>query len=150
MDIVSIISLIIASFAFLFSIYSHIENTKQTERIKNINIKAKYFEAIFDDYLIRLIPEKRALIWFNQQGNLADFQPLIDTLSEMRNSAAYFRFENKKFYDSLKTSIRDVEDFLSDAGNHKYEKEDQADIYKKIAEKISNVYACINKYYLGL
>lgn len=148
--IVSIISVVIAGIALGFSIFSHVRMEKQNDRIKNVSIKAKYFETIFDSFLIKAVPEKRSLIRFDERGYLADFQPLIDELSEMRNAAMYFRYDNKGFFDELKESIRNVEDFLSDEGNREHDTDEQMETMMEIANRIARLYACINKYYLGL
>ncbi len=148
--IVAIISAVIAGISAGISVFSCIYNNRQTKRINNINIKARYFEKIFDDYLIYRIPEARKYIRFNENGSLDDFQKLIDELSGMRNSATFFKFDNKTFFEDLKAVTQDLENYLSDCGNKTFDNEEQADIYQEIANKTMKIYSCISNYYLGL
>lgn len=148
--IVAIVSAVIAGISAGISIFSCIYNNKQTKKINNINIKSRYFEKIFDDFLIYKIPEARKYIRFNEEGHLDDFQNLIDELSEMRKSASFFRFDNKEFFDKLKLVTQELENYVSDCGNKSFDNEEQANVYKEIADKTMRVYACISDYYLGL
>ena len=49
--VVSVISIIVSAIA------AHVAN-KQNLRLNRINMKARYYEKIFDEYLIRKIPQK--------------------------------------------------------------------------------------------
>jgi len=149
-DIISIISVVIAGLALGCSIISDKNMGRQIDNVKNVSIKAKYFEAIFDKYLITSIPEKRSLIRFDNNTYLVDIQPLIDELSDMRKAAMYFRYENKAFFDELKSLIRDVEDYLSNEGNKKHDADEMSETMTEISNKIAKIYACINKEYLGM
>jgi hypothetical protein len=146
--ILSIISLVVAGLAFLFSIYSHFSASKLTEKINCINLKTKYYEAVFDKYLIYIIPEKRSLVRFDETGHLTDFQPLVDELSNEK-CRALLRFENKSFFDELKEVIRDAEDYLIYEGNKTHDMDEQADTVNKITDRITQIYECINKYRMG-
>ena len=50
--VVSVISIIVSAIA------AHVAN-KQNLRLNRINMKARYYEKIFDEYLIRKIPQAR-------------------------------------------------------------------------------------------
>lgn len=148
--IMAIVSAVIAGISAAISIVSCIYNNKQTKKINNINIKSRYFEKIFDEYLIYKIPEARQYIRFNEKGHLDDFQKMIDELSGMSKSASFFRFDNKEFFNKLKSVTQELENYLSDCGNKSFDNEEQANVYKEIADRTIKVYACISDYYLGI
>lgn len=147
---ISMISAAISAGGALISLFGCFYTNKQTKKMNNLNIKARYFEKIFDDYLIYKIPEARMYIRFNESGKLDDFQKLIDILCEMRKAALFFKFDNKSFYSDLKSSTQELEDYLSKCGNRKFDYEEQADIHKIIGEKMTAIYACISNCYLGI
>lgn len=148
--IVSIISVIIAAISAVISIISCIYNSKQTKKINNINIKSRYFEKIFDDFLIYKVPEARNYIRFDENGKLADYQKYIDVLSDMRKAASFFKYDNNEFFKKLKDVTQNLENYLSDCGNNVFENDEQADVHRQIAEKTMVVYSCISDYYLGV
>ncbi len=144
--IISIISVVIAAISAGISIYTNMQNRK----INSINIKARYFEKIFDKYLIEEIPKTRDYIRFTNEGYLEDFQPLVGTLSDMVKKANFFKYDNRNFYNNLKNKTRDLEDYLTQCGNRTYEYDEQSEVHKKISDMTMEVYSCISNYYLGL
>ena len=44
---------------------------------------------------------------------------------------------------------QDLENYLVECGNKKSDNEEQAGIYKEISKKTTNVYSCIDDYYMG-
>ena len=122
---------------------------EQTERINHSNSMAKYFNVIFDDFLIYKIPEARRYIRFEDE-RLTDFSKLVDELDNMLKSALYFKYTNREFYRELKCKISDVGNYLADCGNnYRYEQDEQAEEFKQINEKIEAIYKCINDAYEG-
>ena len=144
------ISALIAGISAVISFVSCVYNNRQTKKINNINIKSRYFEKIFDDYLIYKIPESRKYIRFDENGKLDDFQKLIDELCNMRKNASFFKYDNNEFYGNLKRLTQDLENYLVDCGNHSFENDEQANVYTKISEKTTKIYGCISNCYLGL
>lgn len=144
--IVAIISAVIALISVIISIIAIIT----TKKINKINMKSRYFQIIFDVYLVKKIPEARTYIRFDTNGRLDDFQNLIDVVSEMRNNATFFKYDNKEFFDKLKEKTQNLENYLVDCSNKQTDNEEQADIYSEIAKKTTEIYGCISDYYMGL
>lgn len=59
---------------------------EQTDRINHSNSMAKYYNVIFDEFLIYKIPEARRYIRFEDE-RLTDFSKLVDELDAMLRSA---------------------------------------------------------------
>ncbi len=139
--IISIVSVIIAAASAIFSY-------QQNKRLSIVNIKAHYYEKIFDDYLIHQIPQSRKYLRFDGES-LKDGQKLLDTLSEMRMNALYFKYDNRVFYKELVSYITDMEDYICECGNKKFEQEEQAEVWISIQNRMEKIYSCIHENYTG-
>ena len=146
---ISIIAAVLSFFSVIVALGSAIYTLKQNKTLNNINMRAKYFNIIFDDYLITKIPQSRKYLRF-ANNKLVDSQQLCDTLSDMLNSALYFRYENKEFYTTLKTKVQDIEDYVMNCGNKIYEQEEQGIVFTTIHNKLADLYKCINDNYTGI
>ena len=113
--------------------YNFVQKTyEQTERINHSNSMAKYYNVIFDEFLIYKIPEARRYIRFEDE-RLTDFSKLVDELDAMLRSALYFKYTNRDFYKELKCKINELESYLAECGNnHNYEQDEQAEEFKII------------------
>jgi len=148
--ILSIISLVFAAASVGFTIYSYMDTKNREKKDNIVNYKSRYFQIVFDDYLLNKIPEERRYIRFNEVNRLDDFQGLINCLSDMRVSALYFKYDNNDFYTEMKNITQELEDYLSECGNKSYDKDDQYQVMRNINEKVIRLYSCINEKYLGL
>ena len=61
----------------------------------------------------------------------------------------YFRYADKKFYDSLHNQIEDIEDFVLECGNKQSFQEEQGRVFDKIQVKLEGLYKTINDNYVG-
>lgn len=142
-------SLIISIAAFLVSVISIIVTFRQNKAITTLNLQSRYFEKIFDKYLIEEIPKARTYIRYSN-NRLADADKLIDTLDNVKSDSLYFKYNNNKFYESLKDNIDDLGKFLSECSNiDESDQDKQADNIKKIGNKITTIYQIINTYSTG-
>lgn len=146
--IVSIIAVIVSGVSIIVSIISAILAYKQQVRLNRINMRAKYFEQIFDDYLIEKIPKARKYLRF-EDNKLVDSEQLCQTLSDLLSSSLYFRYENGEFYKELKKQIQGIEDYVLQCGNQSYEQEEQGKVFEEIHNRLSNFYKYINDNYIG-
>lgn len=147
-DIGSIAGAVIGLVTFIGNIFLYYKTRKETRHINNTNSMAKYYNEIFDEYLIDKIPSSREYIRF-KEGSLKDFRQLTDTLDSMAKKALYFKYSNQKFYRNLKKKIESFEDYLADCGNHKYDQDEQSEIILEIGKRIEDLYCCINNSYQG-
>ncbi|MDE7425099.1 MAG: hypothetical protein K2N51_15670 [Lachnospiraceae bacterium] len=134
--------------AIIISILSIIISFIQNRKMNNVNIKAHYFEKIFDEYMISQIPKARKYIRFSN-GKLSDFEELGNVLNRMIANAIFFKFDNIKFYKELKICVQNLEDYMYECSTKTYEDEEQSNIYKEIQIHLEKIYHCINKYYSG-
>ena len=146
--IISIIAVIVSGISIIVSIISAVLAYKQQVKLNTINMRAKYFEQIFDDYLIEKIPKARKYLRF-ENNKLVDSEQLCQTLSELLVSSLYFRYENAEFYKKLKEQIQSIEDYVSQCGNQCYEQEEQGKVFEEIHKRLSELYKYINDHYIG-
>lgn len=142
-------ALIISICSIFISTTLTILSFKQNERFKDVNLKARYHEKIFDDYLIEHIPKSRTYIRF-KDGYLTDFDKLTNNLAQMMEKAIYFKYSDINFYNNLKNLVSELEDYLSESSNKKIDNEEQAKLYENIHQKIISIYECINNAYIGI
>lgn len=146
--VLSIIAIVVSGISIIASVVCASIAYFQNKRINNINMKSRFFEKIFDDYLISTIPEARRYLRFSE-GHLVDGEKLGDELNALLNRALYFKFDNKSFFDELKHNISKLEDYIMECGNKNFDNEEQAVVFSKIHEQIEEIYSCINDYYIG-
>lgn len=146
--IISIIAVVVSAISIIVSIITAIFAYKQQTRLNRINMRAKYFEKIFDEYLIEYIPKARKYLRF-ENNKLVDSEQLCQTLSDLLNASLYFRYENGEFYKELKTQIQSIEDYVLKCGNQNYEQEEQGKVFEEIHNKLSGLYKYINDNYVG-
>lgn len=148
-DIIDIVTIIMAGISLVISIVVAVFQYFQQRSIHRASLNSKYHDEIFLEHLIHKIPEARKYIRFNEADKLDDTDKFTDELNQMLNRALYYKYKDKGFYKKLKDKIQDIEDYVMDCGNKSFEQEDQAEVYKKIQEKLEEMYKLINNQYLG-
>lgn len=134
------IALIVSVAAFVLSIIAMF----QTKKINDINLSASYYSKIFEQYLIKKIPEARQYLWFNDAGNLSHIDSLSDVMADLKNDALYFKYNNPNFYDELGKKIDDLENYLMELANDCTNRDEQEEKMSEISIKIEIIYFCID------
>ena len=136
--IVSVLSLVISVIGVLIQ-----------KKLNRVNLEAKYFEVVFNTYILEKIPEKVAALKFDSRHKLdKSYKELNDTLMEMVRKARYFSFVNQKFYIELSEKTMDVDELLvSISGKTILQVKEQNQKIIEIEDAVSKVIVCINKNY---
>lgn len=144
-------SFILSILAGIFSIISLIFTYKQSNKHNSLNLESRYFEKIFDTYLITKIPQSRKYIRYDHTTNkLVDINKMIDVLGYMKNDSLYFKYSNPDFYKDLVDLILNLEDFICECSNYaQVDTDKQAKNILEIGSKIEGIYSYINKHSLG-
>ena len=146
--VISIIAVVASFISIVVAIVCAVITFIQNRKINDVNIKAKYFEKIFDPYLIDKIPQARKYLRF-ENNRLVDGNELSNVLSELMNAALYFRYDNINFYKQLKESVRELDDYIMNNGNIESEQEEQGQVFLEIQRKLEKLYKCINDHSVG-
>ena len=143
-----IIAIIISVIAILASVICAVIAFIQNYKINKINMKAGYYNKIFDSYLIEKIPMSYRYMIF-KDNKLYDSDKISDVLSDLIKYIFYFKCADRKFYEVLKKSIEEIEDYILECGNRQFIQDEQGKVFENIQEKLENLYAIINNSYIG-
>lgn len=139
--------IVLSIIAIILSIVSFVFTYCQTKRINTKMLKLRFYEKIFDDYLIERIPKARKKIHFSSSTNkLIDAKEMRDVLSDLKLSVLYFKYANNAFYDRLIQLIDDLESYLSIyVNNQEPDNDKQSQVITSIGKKIEGIYSLIDK-----
>ena len=145
---VPIIAIVLSALSIISSIICFIITFLQNKKINKINMNARIYSKIFDEFLIERIPKARTYLRF-ESNKLVDSDQLSDTLADLLNTILYFRYADKKFYELLHSQIQDIEDFVLECGNKQFVQEEQGRVFDQIQEKLEKLYKIVNDNYIG-
>lgn len=151
MDEMNTISLILSTIAIIVSIVTAFFQSRQEDRISQASIRAENCSSIFNNYLIKLIPEARRELRFDELGKLKNGDNLCTVLQNMLFGALFYKYDDENFYKELKESVQKLEDELVDGANKPHpELEDQQNILSNIQKDMKRLYQLIDKKRVGV
>lgn len=131
----AIVSGIISALALFVAAIHAIIDYYLMKHANQFQTRTGYYNKIFDDYLIKRIPDARKYIRFDENDKLADSKVLISALDDMMNDAVYFKYNNCDFYERLKKQVIEFADFISKYSNEKVvDEDDKAEINMRIRD----------------
>lgn len=140
-----IVANIIAGLALVFSVLSFIVATRISSKNSIHSLQSRYYEKIFDDYLITTLPKARERISYTNK-KLDGAEDLIDELDKMKVAALYFKYNNPEFYIELTNNIDEATKYISDSCNlTNLDQDKQSEITNKTKDYITNIYQIIFK-----
>lgn len=141
---------IISLLALGVSIIVAFVEAKREYNISKISLEFEFYKEIFENHLIKLIPQARNCLHINRTTmTLSGVDGFISELNQLRKDILYFKYSNPKFYSSLKRSIQDLEDFVIDSSATTFDTETKKDFFQEMQSKIEEIYNTISKAYLG-
>lgn len=146
---IDIIALIVAVGALVVSIVVAFKDNKRELKINQINLEAEYYREIYKEHLVRGIPNARKYMGFTADSKFRDTKELRDELNTIRQDSLYFLYANKEYYTGLRKITQDLEDFLLNSEDKKFEGEERTELLKEIQIKIRRLYKYISDNYLG-
>ncbi len=142
------VSLVLSFAAIMISAIHALFEVHQMKRVNDLSMKAKYYNDVFDEHLIKKIPIARQYIRF-VDCRISDTNKLTDELDEMMKDALFFKYDNRAFYNELKGQVNDLEDYISDCCNRSFEQDEQAIVYVEISKRIEVIYKTVSMAYVG-
>lgn len=141
-----IISAIFAGIAILVSIYAAITANKSAAAA----IQSTNCSEIFDDYLMKKIPQARAILDFDGGGYLRDGNNLCNVLTSMNVSSLFYKYDDSVFFEELTKQCGKLEDMIVEAGNHPLPSEnDQRKFWEEVQSSLESIYKLIDKKRIG-
>ncbi len=145
LDIITLILSIIA--IFVAGLVGYLQSS-QIRISSLLDLESQYFREIYSKYLLKKIPEALQQISFPEQ-KISGSESLQECLTNMRHDSAYYRWTNPEFYQKLKTSMSDLEDYVVNASNRTFDPELQTDFNANVQAKLNIIYSTITNSYHG-
>ena len=143
---IDVISAVLSLFAIVVSIYAAFTANKSAAAA----IRSSNCGSIFDDYLIKKIPQARTTLRFDGGGRLCNGNNLCDALTSMSMSALFYRYDDKTFFDKLTKKCSLLEDLIVEAGNKPKDSEnEQREFWQEVQESLESIYQLIDRKRVG-
>lgn len=139
--------LILSVLAILISIGSVMFEYFWNQKINKTNLEADFFRDIYGEFLMKTIPEARNVIHYNNQI-VSQTDDLITVLNDIRRSSLFFKYNDKKYYQTLCQKLQLLEDKLVQKTG-KMTDDDYAEFIQEINADIEDIYNIIMKKYVG-
>lgn len=114
-----------------------------TIKVNKINLKSSVCEKIFDEYLIKEIPNARRFISFDKMGKFIGADKLVKTIKSLIKDSLYFRYNDRKFYDILIQKLEELENTIVNNIDKRIDNIKQNDLTNDIEKLIGEVYEII-------
>lgn len=136
----------LSAFALIVSIYAALTaNSSAAASIRSTNCS-----TIFDDYLIKKIPQARAALRFDSSGYLCNGNNLCDVLANMNMSALFYKYDDNIFFKDLIHHCEMLEDMIVEAGNHPRPSEHNQRLFgQEVQKELEVIYSLIDKKRIG-
>lgn len=137
----SIIAIIISLFAIGLELLNN-------QRLNRVNLEAKFFEQIYNDFLLFDFPNARNKMTYNNNvvGNTDEMENL---LNEIRKKSIFFKFRDRKYYNHLCERLQKFEDELVSKGDKTLSYDEFYDFQKYVNDSIEEIYDIIVSKYTG-
>lgn len=139
--LLSIIAIIISVITILIEFYGN-------QRVNRINLEANFFEKIYNDFLVEIIPNARNEIVYNNNV-VSGVETLIDVLNDMRRKSLFFKYKEEKFYNRLCSKLQELENELVEKSDLTLDSDDYCKFTEYIKEALEEIYDIILCKYTG-
>ena len=140
-DIISLIALIVS---IVFAVMS----IGRTRKEQYKQFEADYFTKVFHEYLMEVFPDSLNRLFVQNSDDEEIKQRLIDDIVRFNKALQYFYYADKKFYDELKDSLQDAENYLTTSMNKPAKNaSDKIDFQEGIKKRMEKIYTLVSKRY---
>lgn len=139
--ILSTIAIVISLLAIAFEFFGN-------QRINRINLEAKFYEDIFDDFLVDKLPNARNKLVYNN-NIISGADTLIDVLNELRRKSIFFKYRDVKFYDELVELLHNFEDELVRKSDKHLDSDEYCKFTEYVKSTMEKIYFVIITKYTG-
>lgn len=139
--VLSIIAIVISVIAIGFEFFG-------SQRINRINLEAKFYEEIYNEFLLEKIPNARNKLTYNN-NILSGTEDLIDVLNDIRRKSLFFKYRDEKYYENLCKHLQDFEDELVQKSDVSLDNEQFCKFTKYVNDSLEEIYNIIISKYTG-
>ena len=141
------IALVISICAFLVSIVVPVFEFIWNQSLNRHNLEAEYFREIYGEILYQKIPGAIQFISYDGK-EVSGTEKMIDVLREIRVKSLYFKVTDKNFFDTLKNTVQNLEDYIVKADDKMTTAQFTA-FYDEIGKKTDQIYNLMGNKYIG-
>lgn len=145
--VLNIIAIVLSVISLLFTQINRRKNEELTLQISRQTLEAKFYESIFEEMLVTIIPGSRNKIGINN-NKLTGHSDLINNIADLKKKILYFRYRNKDFYKQLRDSCTELENYLVQANDKLDSSIDATDALSKIDQYLLDIYRIVFDNYL--
>ena len=139
--VLSIIAIVISVIAIGFEFFG-------SQRINRINLEAKFYEEIYNEFLLEKIPNARNKLTYNN-NIISGTEDLIDVLNDIRRKSLFFKYRDEKYYGNLCKHLQDFEDELVQKSDVSHDNEQFCKFTKYVNDSLEEIYNIIISKYTG-
>ena len=139
-----VLALLISIAAILISIVIAVIDHNRDYAITQTNLEHDYYKVIFRKHLLYGIPSARRFIILTNDRHIMHTAKLVRELNAMRRDSLFFLYHNRAFYDSLKTKLQDLEDYLVITDGKYLDVGEESSFYDTLEAKLSEIYTEIS------
>lgn len=142
-----VIALVISICAFIVSVLVPIFEFLWNNKMNKHNLEAEYFREMYGEIMYQKIP--KALEFFHFDGKkIYGTDNMLEVLREIRTRSLYFKVTDKMFFDELKRTVQDLEDYIVQTPDEMTTVQ-FATFYATVNQKIEVIYARMSNKYIG-
>ena len=142
-----VIALVISICAFIVSVLVPIFEFLWNNKMNKHNLEAEYFREMYGEIIYQKIP--KALEFFHFDGKkIYGTDNMLEVLREIRTRSLYFKVTDKMFFDELKRTVQDLEDYIVQTPDEMTTVQ-FATFYATVNQKIEVIYARMSNKYIG-
>jgi len=139
--ILSIIAIIISLMAIAFEFLGN-------QRINRINLEAKFYENIYEEFLLNELPNARNKLVYNN-NIVSGADTLIDVLNDMRRKSLFFKYRDFKFYEEIYDLLQELENELVKKSDKNLDSDEFCKFTEYVKLKMEEIYSVIINKYTG-
>jgi hypothetical protein len=140
-------SLLLSFVAVIISLGVPLFEYMYNKNINKINLLSEYYKDIYNEFLVKKIPQARQFIHYNGV-ELSGTDSMLEILRELRENSIYFKYNDNEFYKRLLSVVQKVEDKLV-VQTGEMTNEEHANFYSSFETDLGHVYECISNRYMG-
>lgn len=142
--IIAGLALLVSLVAIVISVISLCQN----KSLNTTNLQAKYFEKIFTDFFVDIIPDAVEDVKFENGKLNESYKKLNNAMMDMVDKSKYFAYAKHEFYIELKHMTISLEDKLIECASKVIQNRDeQVSFIYEIHEDVMDIIKLINKNY---
>lgn len=144
-DIISGISVLVATFSLIVSIVAISSNKNLTKKINNINLNSHVFNFLFTKLILEELPEALDET-FNTSLSVTTL--LDDVCVNLNKKLKIYKYIDKEFYENIYNQLIQLDDLITEQKNRRAGFDIPTET-KKLEIKIENLYKDLMEKYLN-